>query len=466
MNMQNNGTSQELPSSDEGNSKHQPKQVTSSQPITRREIEQLYSFQLDGNGNNSGNNASFVRISEDPKNDEDESSAASSDNYQRPSETNYLHSLNKEINYLEQYASNLLQKKVNQNHLKEMKGFCGKIRDLFITCLLDMSKKDEENKSNLMCIQKKTDQCNKLQEKIINVMSQKDNKVNSYADATKVTLQNSHQTSKNTSPSEIGRPNYALFLNNVGDKKEKLKNNELKAKVNEIKNVLKPDELGIGVKSSGATKDGGLIMSFDTEESRSLAAEKLMEFTEETSLHPVIPYKILPKITLLGVGNDLTKEDLQQKLLNQNSTIKESMNEEETFEVIFISRKGNAVLKVSPNIRKIILNKGSLYANMKSYRAIDRFFYKTCFNCHGFGHYAKDCPKDVAICEHCGEEGHGVRDCEKKNDKSLACCVNCKLSTKYKSHTNHRATDNNTCPLHNEQKLKVIRITDFGIHGY
>ena len=124
-------------------------------------------------------------------------------------------------------------------------------------------------------------------------------------------------------------------------------------------------------------------------------------------------------------------------------TVKPLKNNPELFQVI---------LKVSSNLRKLILKNGDkLRVGMKRCPVYDRFFVKRCFGCQHYGHFHDQCPtKNIFCCGKCTGE-HETQHC----DAPIADhkCINCIRAGKSEG-IYHPATSLN-CPIYINELTKI-----------
>ena len=97
-----------------------------------------------------------------------------------------------------------------------------------------------------------------------------------------------------------------------------------------------------------------------------------------------------------------TKEEFIEKIKKQNPKVKQLIEEGSEFSIVYTKSPGGenkyhqVVARVSEEIRKAIKeNKDRIHADLLAYRVVDRFYVKRCQNCQKFGHYEKDCDKEV-----------------------------------------------------------------------
>ena len=385
----------------------------------------------------------------------------------------FMMTILKELTHLENYTSATLQKKWSNNHQAEINKFTSNLKTLFASSLIHINNKETE-------ISRLQGQLLQKQETVIN-MQKELAKVSEVSYASKVKKMPGKGQSdiltitskRDDNIRKSSTSDHLLILETEIEGRGRLSNEEFQGKKRDIIKVLQPGKLGIGIKSTGTTKKGGIVMSFETEKERMTAKDIIDKNKENLSLRAKVPTKLIPKMSLLDVGNNNgTIREIQEGLISQNSLIKEKVSEGETFEVLFISKKGNAIIKVSPSIRNIIKAKGRLFLELQSFKCVDHIYIKQCYKCNGYGHtekslingtYHDTCPKKDPICAHCSGP-HRFKECDQQNDPSKMKCINCHESN-FSSTCNHRSTDHN-CQSLEKQRIKVINSTDFGKDGF
>ena len=120
----------------------------------------------------------------------------------------------------------------------------------------------------------------------------------------------------------------------------------------------------------------------------------------------------LPSVSILNVESFDSKEEFIEKVKNQNPEIKELMEQGSEFSIVFAKEPRESgsngkkeyyqvVARVSEDIRKVMKSSGNkVYVDLVAHRVVDRFFVKRCNKCQEFGHYEKDCSKNVC-CGYC-----------------------------------------------------------------
>ena len=147
----------------------------------------------------------------------------------------------------------------------------------------------------------------------------------------------------------------------------------------------------------------------------------------------------------------------------------------ETMKVMFSSQykncegKKNTVFRCSPKLRALIIKQKRLYIGWNKCNCYDRFYFKVCYHCNGFNHYAKHCSQkeQPPTCLYC-VKNHKSMDCPTKQDKSTHQCCNC-LKSSYSVYQSQAHTPNASsylCPLIEKQKQLRIKNTDFGDDGF
>ena len=386
--------------------------------------------------------------------------------------------VSKEITFLETYIQNI-GKNFNKNHTVEIMKFTSNIKDCFNKTLIDKI----ELSNTIINLQ------NTIKEKdsvIINLQREMIGKTESSSSSKQIVPEIRVDSQTKSYASMVKKPalkyvpakdtktvekSHLLILEAKSDR-GKLSDIEFKKAKENIFQVLQPHKLGIGIKSTGPTSKGGVVMSFQSENDCQKTRVELDKNPDKLQFKTKSPLKILPKMTIIGVGKDLNLDELQSSIIEQNTDIKTLIQEGHFFKMLFVTKNGDVVIKLAPQIRDAIKSKGFVCLNLQSFNVVDRFYFKSCFNCCQIGHYSykfengeriSTCPNKVA-CPHCSEE-HTLNECLHKEDKSKAKCANCKDFKHNKNNTNHPCNSSN-CPTIEHNIKKIINMTDFGNNGY
>ena len=182
------------------------------------------------------------------------------------------------------------------------------------------------------------------------------------------------------------------------------------------------------------TKDGKGCIIIPNKEAQGKANQALVndpDFSVTVASHP--RRNVLPKIKVTNVDTDVysSKELLKKAILDKNDCIQTLLNTDgESLEVVFIdTARKFAILKVSPDIRSLIIKQGKVYVDMCSLPAFDHFLPLQCYSCQKFGHTVGSihCPNKstgASICLYCAGS-HTSKSCTVKRDPSRHNCINC-----------------------------------------
>ena len=215
---------------------------------------------------------------------------------------------------------------------------------------------------------------------------------------------------------------------------------------------------GVPVNKVVVTDRGDTFINLPDEKSR----DKLCPLLKTDTNDVVVLKSKLPAISILGVTDDLTKDEIKLSLCRQNSFLGQLVNEDgEELEVIYTRAPPagkdyhQVTVRVSPLIRKYIKSQGDrLFLCRKSCKIEDSYHIKRCNHCQKFGHYASSCKEDTpSVCGYCGE-GHRSDSCELKDgDRRHYLCYNCKEADleNFKGH----CTFDRKCPAYKIQQKKL-----------
>ena len=267
-----------------------------------------------------------------------------------------------------------------------------------------------------------------------------------------------------------------LFLNAAGKpKRSRLSDEEFRKVQQKIKDILKIRESNFGITYIGTTAVGGVIMSFSSAEQTRRAEEILNQHSEDLQFTASLPTKSLPKMTLVGVDEDITDDKIADIIISQNPAVKAAVDNDGFIKVLFSTQYGensakrNVIFSCSPNVRNAIKKLNKLYIDFRHLPCYDRFYFKICYHCNGFNHFAKDCPfqDKPPTCLYCAEN-HSSKDCDEKSRSWGQRCSNCSRSNK--PHIRSQAYTHNAasrdCPLIAKERQKRIINTDFGDNGF
>ena len=128
------------------------------------------------------------------------------------------------------------------------------------------------------------------------------------------------------------------------------------------------------------------------------------------------------------------------------------------------TKRNTAIVKVSQEIRRIMVKENRIYIDMTSLRVRDHFLPLQCFACQAYGHKQgspecsrKDSEKNV--CLYCAGD-HASKTCEFKKKPELHKCKNCLTSSNpaHKENAGHTSTSL-CCPFTIKETNSLIRRT-------
>nr|CAI5827881.1 unnamed protein product [Callosobruchus analis] len=140
-------------------------------------------------------------------------------------------------------------------------------------------------------------------------------------------------------------------------------------------------------------------------------------------------------VLLIKANNDVFDTDVFRYIstsVNPNLNTPEQFIErittlnkiEETSHIKYVTKlkhfeSTNLVIEVSPDLRKLILNKGYLYVAWKRCEVSDHIHILRCSKCCAYGYTVKNCSLDV-VCGKCAQH-HKFAFCKSTSEE----CVNC-----------------------------------------
>lgn len=231
------------------------------------------------------------------------------------------------------------------------------------------------------------------------------------------------------------------------------------------------DALGsIPVENVKQTKAGVMVLQFPNEAAKNDASAALADHINDDSEVVVSePRKLLPKLTVTGIPLNISDDELVAQMRAKNHTIDSLVTSGSNFSLCFTKDKkvGDrvqsriAVLKVSPEIRSVIMNNGGyIFLDLVRCKAYDRFWITQCFHCQKFGHMASDCPRKESspVCCFCSGS-HKGHLCTSKNSPNCANCSSegSSVAAGSRSHFSFR----NDCPYIKAQRQRVADATNF-----
>ena len=144
-----------------------------------------------------------------------------------------------------------------------------------------------------------------------------------------------------------------------------------------------------------------------------------------------------PTISIRGVEDYQDEADLIKRMKVQNEHIKEKLEGGSHFSVVFSkehneSNEFQVVARVSDDLRAVMKANGDkIFLGFKSLRVTDRFYVKSCSQCHKYGHYRADCTSSPS-CGYCCSQEHESANCpvHAAKDHAKYKCTNCEEHNK------------------------------------
>lgn len=145
---------------------------------------------------------------------------------------------------------------------------------------------------------------------------------------------------------------------------------------------------------------------------------------------------VLPKITVVGVPENMTSEELTDSIKAKNPSISKFVSAGELKFMFFNNAKSNvrcAIFSLSPNCRQELYALGDkIYVGMARLPLYSRFWVSCCSKCLRFGHSHNKCrsPPASPICGFCSKD-HLSHDCPNKSVPRCFRCANANLPSNH-----------------------------------
>ena len=230
------------------------------------------------------------------------------------------------------------------------------------------------------------------------------------------------------------RADFPLLIT-VGDSEEKLDSTEFDKTKKKLLTNLKPEQNNLEVARIWPTYSGKIGMSFTNIESRN----KVMAQLKDRKMKSEIPEKRGVDLVLLH-SSEVEESDLTETLWTQNTCLHNNKPED----MKILKHKDNVTfIRTSPELAKIMIDKGRLAVNFELIKVEVRKSRPICFKCMTINHTSSRCKSTKPVCWRCGEEGHEGETCTKTKQK----CIHCIRANQTREIINsHNGKETNKCP--------------------
>lgn len=213
---------------------------------------------------------------------------------------------------------------------------------------------------------------------------------------------------------------------------------------NEIRNQLKTllDPCNDPVKCINTTKKDNVIIRCNNEEAVNIVTQKLSasDCAESLSIERPKERKLLVK--LIGIEDEMNKEELLKRIRVQNDFVSSS----DELSIINIKKGFNnnytATVECGPDTYRKMLEKRKLFIYFSVVKVVECLNLNRCFKCQEYGHVAESC-KNEPVCPKCAEN-HKIDNC----GSSEKCCINCvRLNKDGAGRSTEHFAWSNACPV-------------------
>lgn len=243
------------------------------------------------------------------------------------------------------------------------------------------------------------------------------------------------------------QPNYVDVVNKQSRIVIKPKNNQNIAQTKtDILTHINPAEENIQLCKVKNIADGGILLTADSCSAtrvRDLANERLAEGYEVRELKSGHP-----KITIVGLSEEYSIEELQHLIRSQNRNIFNDLSELSVIKIWSTKKNANIYqAKLQLDIitfKRIKEHNSRLMVGLDSCNIYDATSITRCFKCNGLGHSQKFC-RNSLTCPLCTEP-HQVKDCHARVN-SYKCVNCCSLNNRLNLNidTNHAVWNKSVC---------------------
>lgn len=244
-------------------------------------------------------------------------------------------------------------------------------------------------------------------------------------------------------------PNVAIIVKSNIENCEKSSDDVRKT----LQKAVNPADGKVRIKTVKLLRDKGVLLILDKNEDPKVIIED--ENLSKAGLSAHVKERNNPKMIIRNVCNDLTSEEVKNLAKTQNHNI----------EIECIGKTGikdkdtvDWVIEVTPQYRKLIMSRRSLYIGWSSCPVSDYTRPTRCFKCQMYGHISKYCNEAEDTCSHCADKGHAFKACPNK-DVSQKVCGNCKHWKR--ANINH-SVNSSSCPGLELARKKIKTNTNYG----
>ncbi|GLV33529.1 hypothetical protein CBL_20258, partial [Carabus blaptoides fortunei] len=213
---------------------------------------------------------------------------------------------------------------------------------------------------------------------------------------------------------------------------------------------------GIKVNALRTIRNGGITI--ETVNEKDLNKIKNSKLFEQAGLVVDIPRKILPKIIIYDVPEEINNDELMDDIHSKNLSEIISMKELKDRARI-ITRGGkkdsnitNVIIGLPGKAWKRLVEAGRIYVGWNSFKTRDFELVQRCYGCYGFGHRLRECNAKGRVCRKCGRIGHTQLECDNDRKTRLKIAqINLQRS---------RAATNNLLGLTESRKVDICFVQE------
>lgn len=227
----------------------------------------------------------------------------------------------------------------------------------------------------------------------------------------------------------------------------------------EIRQAIKPSDLGVSIARVANTKQGGVVLTCESRnETEKIRGETVARLGHKYDVK--VPLLKKPKIKIVGLDEEYDEEKLRYAILNQNKFV--PRNAELKLIVCKKMRiKWFAIVECDAETYRCIIDNGALCVEFNACSVYEHVEVRRCYNCFGFFHSSKYCTKP-RVCLKCGGSGHLAKDCVREEvDRVCPNCVDANEKFGLGLDVKH-SSFHPTCPILNRNISNQKKSVDYG----